>query len=299
LASDAQQAAQADRRQAGLADSVVASLLGGSLAAAFGLTEESIMRSAHAWATQIRNDDILGRDGPRAAPDDEPALAVQRIARNPILCGGPVEHFSQHMPFWVPEPEDEEQFPIDVLYGRYDPITRSIEVFVNQIRQDAHLFQATEKDLIEIVRIHEHAHAVIHLGSRVDEVHKHLSEFGGGKKTDWSKFLEQRTSWFTTFPPELSEFLAQALTYATLLRLSASAKSERLQTIFAALELKQPPHYKLSGLVKQGVAAADWSLVLDVARGDVDALREQDFSPSAGLEALICSEAEQRLAADA
>jgi hypothetical protein len=124
-------------------------------------------------------------------PQDEPTLLIQRIASNPILCGGPIEYFSKDMPVWLPKtPEEDRLRPIDVLYGCYDPKTRSICIFVNRIRQDARTFGAETDELLEIIRIHEYAHAVVHLGSRADDVHKHLSSFGGSNNTAWSPFID-------------------------------------------------------------------------------------------------------------
>ena len=179
--------------------------------------------------------------------------------------------------------------------GRYDAATRSIEVFVDRIKQDARTFGAEPEELLEIVRIHEHAHAVIHLGSRADKADHDLSALGEAGKTDWSAFVRSRALWFTAFPKEIHEFLAQALTYAALSELSPERRSERLVGVFNALEARQPAHYRLSASVKNCVAQADWPLILDAARGDVDVYREQDFVLAQGLEALICAVAETTL----
>jgi len=251
------------------------------------------MSSATDWATAIRVMDICIRGHQRVVPDDEPTLLVQRITRNPVLCGGATEHFSQHMPVWHPATPDEDGLrPIDVLYGQYDPTTRSIKIFVNRINQDAKTFGAEPDELLELVRIHEHAHAVIHLGSRADDVHRDLSDFGQSNKTDWSKFLSERTSWFTGFSLELHEFLAQALTYASVCGLSSQQRSARLRELFDALEAKQPAYYRLSSSVKDRAALAAWPLVLDAARGSIDVYREGDFTLAAGLDALVSNGAE-------
>jgi len=251
------------------------------------------MSSANDWATAIQVADKLLRGGARAVPQDEPTLLIQRIASNPILCGGPIEYFSKDIPPWCPKtPEEDKLLPIDDLYGYYDPKTRTIVIFVNRIDQDASIFGAEADELLEIVRIHEHAHAVVHLGSRADDIHKHLFSFDGSNKTAWLPFLDDRTSWFVGFPTDLHEFLAQALTYAAILELSAPQRREKLRRVFDSLEAKQPPHYQLSALVKQCAARADWPLVLYAARGAVDVYREQDFSLSAGLRALVCSVSE-------
>ena len=151
------------------------------------------------------------------------------------------------------------------------------------------------KSCSKIVRIHEHAHAVIHLGSRADKADHDLSALGEAGKTDWSAFVRSRALWFTAFPKEIHEFLAQALTYAALSELSPERRSERLVGVFNALEARQPAHYRLSASVKNCVAQADWPLILDAARGDVDVYREQDFVLAQGLEALICAVAETTL----
>jgi hypothetical protein len=161
------------------------------------------------------------------------------------------------------------------------------------------MYGAEPDELREIVRIHEHAHALVHLGSRADDVYDHLATFGRDKRTDWPDFIHRRTSWFSAFPVELHEFLAQALTYATVQRLSVTRKPATLTQVFDALELKQPHHYRLSASVKRCAAEADWALVLDAARGTTDVHRGEGFTLSAGLEALVRSVAEQRVAGDA
>ena len=114
------------------------------------------MSDSEAWATGVRTADILlhGHHGPASA--DEPSLLVQRVTKNLFLCEGPVEHFSNQMPVRVPiSPDDENLRPIDVLYGKYNPETKSIEIYIDRIRQDAKTFGAESDELLEIVRIHE------------------------------------------------------------------------------------------------------------------------------------------------
>jgi len=251
------------------------------------------MSSAEDWATAQRCSDVLLRGHHRVESADEPTLLVQRLARNPILCGGPTEYFSQNMPVRLPgSPYDDSLRPIDVLYGRYDPKTREIEIFVNRIDQDANIYGAEPGDLREIVRIHEHAHAVVHLGSRADDVYDHLATSGQSKRTEWPEFIDRRTSWFTEFPNELHEFLVQALTHAVLQKLSVMRRSEKLRQVFDELELKQPPEYRLSSAVKRCAAEADWALIIDAARCTTDVYPDQDFTLRSGLEALVCSVAE-------
>jgi hypothetical protein len=248
--------------------------------------------SSKDWAQAVRVAERLQRGHRQVTADDEPSLLVQRVAQNVVLCGTATEHFSQDMPVWCPATSDEaDLLPIDVLYGRYTAATKSIEIFINRIAQDAHTFGAEPDELRDVVRIHEHAHAVVHIGSRVDDAHRDLSTLGPGGKTDWHKFVGVRDSWFAALPVEIHESLAQSLTYAALRTLSAKARSDRLLKVFDALESKQPNHYKLSSNVKDRAATADWPLVLDAARGIADSYRSRAFTLTAGLEELISSPA--------
>jgi len=121
------------------------------------------MDSSKAWATAIFATDILQHGHRRTTTGDDPLVLVQRTTGNVLVCGGPVEHFSQEMPIWTPSsPEEEGLRPIDILYGGYDHAHRSIEVFVKSIQRDAHVFGAEPDDLLEIVRIHEYGPADLH-----------------------------------------------------------------------------------------------------------------------------------------
>lgn len=252
------------------------------------------MSSAADWATTIR---VVGKLHPprqQRVGQDEPPLLIQRIASNLYVCGGPTEQPSQDIRVWSSAtPEEEALRPIDVLYGRYEPESRLIDIFVKSIRQDASLFGAEPDDLLEIVRIHEHAHAVVHLGERSP------SWFGESGQTSGAPLLNERTAWFVGLPDDVPEFLAQALTYAALSHLSLPGRSQRLQGVFDALEAKQPLQYKLSPLVKQCAARADWPLILDAARGAINPHRGQGFTLRAGLEELVCAASDAGARGDA
>jgi hypothetical protein len=80
------------------------------------------------------------------------------------------------------------------------------------------------------------------------------------------------------------ELLARAITYSSL----ASHQDERLCGVFRALEEKQPAHYKLPCNVKKAALTIDWPLVLDAARGEIEAERQPGFELVEGLAALMC-----------
>jgi hypothetical protein len=184
-------------------------------------------------------------------------------------------------------PDESDLLPIDVLYGCYDPTTRSIKIFIKRIEQDANLFGAEPSELCEIVRLHEHTHTIVHLGSRVDDVDRDLRRLGPDHGTDWPTLLRERTSRFSALGEDTNEFLAQGLTYAALHKLSG--RSERVLEIFDRLETKQPVRYKLPPDVKEAAAKAPWSLVLDAARGAFDNIPREDFSLREALTVLVTS----------
>ncbi len=261
------------------------------------------MNSAEIWAQAVWADmktKLLFSEGPQAVFDREPAIVAQRLTRNVLLCGGPTEFFSKSMPVWnSPSPTQDDLLPIDILYGVYHPTDRSIEIFVNRIRQDAPIFGAEPAELTEIVRIHEFAHAVVHLGVSADHIYDDLQKFGGGTTTAWPEFLVERTAWFARTTEDLHEFLAQAITYSALACFTNDQKCDKRLNIFEALEAKQPARYKLPRRVKNAALAADWPLVLNAARGLIDAEREEGFELIAGITALICRDIEPKHAPDA
>ena len=242
------------------------------------------MDSAKTWAGMFR---VMGSGlNAAGALNEEPQLLIQRVARNVFLYRGPNEYFSKEMPY-LPS-KNVDVYPIDILYGKYNPKTCSIDIFFKSIYRDARLFNATEDELIKIVRIHEYAHAIIHVGIIASNIKKRLSTFGHKKKTEWSSFLGKRTFWFNKTSEELHEFLAQALTYSCLFSLSEG--SEKFLKVYNSLESKQPDHYMLSDKVKERACKANWPLVLAVARREIKPPRKLKVTLREVLEEILCIE---------
>src|SRR5947207_12611641 len=121
------------------------------------------MTSSEEWAQEVwirRKTNLVFRD-PARCRNFDPGQLVCPLTGNTILCGGPAEYFSKKMPCWTPSPGEGDLLPIDILYGCYDPVSRSIHVFVDRIRQDAPMLDASPYELERIVRIHEYAHAIV------------------------------------------------------------------------------------------------------------------------------------------
>jgi hypothetical protein len=241
------------------------------------------MSDVEKWAKGIWAADRL-RGRRQTLPDAR--LVIQSVTQNVVLCDAPTERFSAEMPTLPPPQGTEDWLPIDVLYGSYDQDARAIEIYTKNIERDASVFGAESSDLLELVRLHEYAHAVTHLGVRWHRVTDALKSRTADGSTDWKTFLEDRTQKFKCLDSDSHEFLAQAITFTSLAGLPDSDRSHRFLATFEALEVKQPPRYRVPPEIKTCATQVGWALLLDAARGDIDTFRGSDFSMSAGLVAL-------------
>ena len=215
-------------------------------------------------------------------------MHVQSLTRSAFIAGGPTECFSKKMPARQASGADgRDLLPIDELYGRYFVVDRRIEIYVDAIRRDAHLFDADPEELLQIVRLHEYAHAVVHLGISGEVARAHLSSFGDDEATDWSGFMDQRTKQFVSLPEDVHELLAQAITYDALRSLGAEV-AERMCMAFTTVEKRQPEIYKVPQEIKVMAGTIDWPLALDAARGEITAPRADGFVPLLGVRSLLC-----------
>jgi hypothetical protein len=252
--------------------------------------------SAEDWAKAVHVMDVLRvREGGRQLSD--PSLVVQSTTRNVFLTDGPTEVFSQAMP--TPEKlDDDELMPIDVLYGRYVPGTRRVEIFINRIEQDAPRFNCEPSDLLTIVRIHEYAHAVCHIGIPVQDIQECLSANSGTPETDWATFGIERERSFRSLDTASHELIAQALTWYCINKFWSTTESSRLMDAFRALEAHQATEYQLSQSLKDATLRTNWRLIIDAVHGVVDCFGGTNFEMREGLAALIQKTAEQAAEAD-
>jgi Domain of unknown function (DUF4160) len=209
----------------------------------------------------------------------EPAALLWQVCGFSISSFGAQEYFSPKQPSVVEgagKSYQSDELPIDVLFGTYRPTERRIELFHKNIARHAPAFEAEFSQLLKIVRLHEYAHALVHLGTEVQDVPPDLGLVDADGDTDWLAFEVARTKQFEAIDSETSEFLAQALTYAALTKLPQVGPSYGLLDVFDRLEARQPSHYVVPADIKAVIATVDWSLVLNIVR---DASRMAEAPP--------------------
>lgn len=223
------------------------------------------------WVANLANKAFMAP--PELLNHPQADQAIRCITDNHILCAGLVESFSKEMPHTA----NEDLLPIDILFGAYSPVQHTITIFIDSIRKHASRIGATPAELTHIVRVHEYAHAIVHLGIPFASAEKEMLTFDGDL-TAWHLVLNRRTCWFKSMKAELHELLAQALTYGVL---QTGPNPEKMIGVFEELEKKQPAHYQLSKEVKLQIANADWPMILNAARGENSAadlvLNENDL----------------------
>lgn len=238
------------------------------------------------WAEIVQNLPQLLPESTRHIFGCDAALAVAKLTRNVILCGSPTELFSNKRPVFLPKgPDGDGLFPLDVLYGHYCPETKIIEIFIENIRNDAHMFGDFD-DLLHIIRIHEHAHSIVHLGIKEGCLLATLENLGSEGLTDWNLFTDLRTSIFRHIDGPAHELIAQAITYAVLRQHPALEVADRLTKTYLELEKRQPEHYVLPQEIKEAVKSVCWPMLLDAARGSPELPLGPEFSLRSGLREL-------------
>lgn len=167
-----------------------------------------------------------------------------------VIGHSPSETFSdEEPPFRLSERVDT--FPIDGLLGIYLPKDQRITIFNKGIVRVSHLLDAEPNDLKMIVRVHEWAHALIHLG---------ISETERGEivKDDskWPQYHASADEAFAQIEPTLHECIAQLLTFHAIRSLQQTAQTpegraalERIEGVFDRLSHRQPAEYHIEKYV--------------------------------------------------
>jgi hypothetical protein len=144
-----------------------------------------------------------------------------------------------------------EGFPVDELLGRYEPGIQQITIFRKGIRDVAERLDVRERDLEFVVRLHEWAHALLHLGLP-DAERLEVTE----DESRWPIHLATATTWCQKTEPLLHERLAQLLTYHGLHGLLAEATAaeaknalERMAYTFEELTRRSTAEYHIDHLI--------------------------------------------------
>ncbi len=167
-----------------------------------------------------------------------------------------------------------EWWPIDEVLGRYDPTNRSITLYRVGIKAASERVGRPAEHLGKIVRIHEYAHAIFHVGLTQGERMESRRDEGVPIPR-----LEEKTAQFRSVEVTVHESLAQLMTLHAIHRMietarhaeSRSVLEEMLRT-FWSLNQIQPPEYRVDdfkdiprrrivkgfGLLKNSKLQGDW-----------------------------------------
>jgi hypothetical protein len=176
-----------------------------------------------------------------------PAVLIQAAFQETFRPASPIEVYSEDQPVIPRSAAEEGWIPIDVLLGCYRPRNRTILIFRRNIERFANNpLHCDVSDLEAIVRLHEYAHALVHLGVFWPEESEVIRDYLRGKETDWNAFLRNRSKAFRSLDSAAHEFLAQTLSWVAIGVLQPIYKRNILQELFVTLMGRQPPEYRLS-----------------------------------------------------
>lgn len=198
---------------------------------------------------------------------EHPAVLIQAALQETFRPRSPIEIYSDDQPSFRPQsPEEEGLVPIDILFGKYDYKTQTITIFHRNIERFASKqFKCPYLDLEILVRLHEYAHALEHLGVFWAEEPQTIKNYVLAGSTDWTPFIKSRSTAFRLLPT-VHEFLAQILCWITIEAMQPSSYRQTLQTLFKALMSRQPPQYQLSSNMLSKASSADPTNLLSWVR---------------------------------
>ena len=187
-------------------------------------------------------------DRKTAKRDMEPLLRIQKIFG---LFGPqpPKEIFTTQLPPIKIDIENDP-IPIDGVLGLYVPSTREIWIYVEMIREVAQHLRISPDDLQFKVRLHEYAHAMVHLGIEPwEQFFDQPPSFSADEYGDWEGFLKSRLDLFCNkIDDTFHELLAQSFAWCLL-----DGDEPRRHT-FVKLMGRQPEHYHLSEAYRDNIS---------------------------------------------
>lgn len=147
--------------------------------------------------------------------------------------------------------ESAEIIPIDEFLGLYSPDKQEIIIFQKGIKEASDKLKINPKHLEFIVRVHEWAHAIFHLGVSENDRYKILRD-----DSYWDVILDTSTKLFKKIEHNLHEYLAQILTLYCVQSLKRASKTdqgkqvlERIEQTFHHLSAHQPSEYQIHDLL--------------------------------------------------
>jgi len=148
--------------------------------------------------------------------------------------------------------KDREIIPIDEYLGLYEPNKMKITIFNKGLRRASEILGCNIEHLGMIVRCHEWAHAIIHVGVTDDE-RLQASQSDEG----WQKILHKHTEIYAGIDDRLHEVFAQLLTYYALqgkeercTRQVSKNTLDRIIKLFFNLNKHQPTEYRINNLTE-------------------------------------------------
>ena len=149
----------------------------------------------------------------------------------------------------------DELWTIDELLGLYEPAKRRITLYTKGIGHVSERLGVSPDTIRYLVRVHEHAHAVFHLGVDQAKSAELAASFLKDDKTLERETVAELSAVFSAVDSYVHEQIAQLITWLVLVSLHEKAGSEptkeackRLQETFKKLMQRQPPQYRLDGL---------------------------------------------------
>ncbi len=239
------------------------------------------------WATVVTVSDIFTSDAPPHGALPDPRNLLETLSGNALLPIAPSEVYSEKVPALTREESRDDFLPIDRVLGEYDPRRRKITIFIKAIESHSASLDCDPKDLEFLVRCHEFAHAIVHLGVRATHRADVTKTFGKDGATDTRRFLRARNARFRRIGDQAHEMLAQALTLSAV-RCLDEPNQTRLVKVFEVLENRQPKAYRLSQALKAAIPPIRWAVVLGAARAEQKPRIPPDLALADALESLIC-----------
>lgn len=183
-------------------------------------------------------------------PDIRPDLLVKETAGFDAYVEDPKIEMTNEQPPVVLN-DDDEVITIDDYLGVYLPEEKRVKVFSKNIETASKILECTALSLEYVVRYHEHAHAVIHLGTDRKNRIKALNNAEHKEQQ-----LKELTEKYYRIEPNLHEQLAQLLTYHTLQSIKLKQKNDERKGVaqslintFERLSKRQPPQYRISSFI--------------------------------------------------